>query len=50
MVGRKYIFIGRYDMPEEAASAFDAYVRTAVPDFARLNFPRKGEMSALEGD
>jgi hypothetical protein len=43
----KTIHIGRFDTEEEAAQAHDEAARRLHGEFARLNFPRDGERSAL---
>lgn len=44
-LGRKGACIGRFDDPVEAAYAYDVAARQIYGEFARLNFPRAGELS-----
>lgn len=46
----KTIHIGRFDTEEEAARAHDEAARRLHGEFARVNFPRDGERSALHDE
>ncbi len=41
------VLLGAFETPEAAAHAYDASARSFYGEFARLNFPREGERSAL---
>ncbi len=41
--------LGYFATEEDAANAYDAAARENYGEFARFNFPRPGELSALEG-
>lgn len=45
---RKQRYIGTFDLPEQAAVAYDDWARTFHGVFARLNFPKTGEMGVHE--
>jgi hypothetical protein len=46
-VGEKQLHLGVFNHEEEAARAYDEAAREHFADFARCNFPRVGEESAL---
>jgi hypothetical protein len=41
------VSLGRHPTEEQAADAYDDYVRRVYGEFARVNFPRDGEQCAL---
>jgi hypothetical protein len=45
--GKKFC-IGRFDTPEEAAVAYDEWMRDTFGEFARFNFPRPGERGVFD--
>lgn len=45
-VERKTLYLGSFKRPEAAAVAYDAAARRHHGEFARLNFPKPGELAA----